>query len=190
MREQEITQSGIKLSIDVQDSLICPVCKKTLKLLNEQLLCTNNNCGACFPFVNCIPILINEQSSLFSINDFLTQRKTTFNLRESKLKKLARRVIPNISRNIKGDSNNKKFVELLLARSSAPKVLVVGAGNSGGGMGFLSRHSSVELVMTDVSFGSGIDIICDAHDIPFADGFFDAVLVHAVLEHVVDPIGA
>ena len=30
-------------------------------------------------------------------------------------------------------------------------------------------------------------LICDAHDIPFADGSFDAVIAQAVLEHVVDP---
>ncbi len=30
-------------------------------------------------------------------------------------------------------------------------------------------------------------LICDAHDIPFADRSFDGVIVQAVLEHVVDP---
>ena len=30
-------------------------------------------------------------------------------------------------------------------------------------------------------------LICDAHDIPFADGCFDGVIVQAVLEHVMDP---
>jgi ubiquinone/menaquinone biosynthesis C-methylase UbiE len=30
-------------------------------------------------------------------------------------------------------------------------------------------------------------VICDAHDIPFADGTFDGVIAQATLEHVVDP---
>lgn len=30
-------------------------------------------------------------------------------------------------------------------------------------------------------------MVCDAHDLPFADGSFDGVLAQAVLEHVVDP---
>jgi len=187
MHKQEILQSGIRLVGGVQDLLVCPICKNKLKLLNEGLLCADSNCGALFPFVNGIPILLNEQSSLFSIDDFLAQRRTTFNLRESKFKKTARRVVPSISKNIKGESNNRKFVELLLAQSSAPTVLVIGAGPSGAGMEFLSPYPSIEQVVTDVSFGSGIGLICDAHDIPFADGSFDAVIVHAVLEHVVDP---
>jgi SAM-dependent methyltransferase len=38
-----------------------------------------------------------------------------------------------------------------------------------------------------VTFGSLTSLICDAHDIPFADGCFDGVIVQAVLEHVMDP---
>jgi SAM-dependent methyltransferase len=47
---------------------------------------------------------------------------------------------------------------------------------------------SIRIVSTDVSFGPLTAIICDGHDLPFADGTFDAVIVQAVLEHVVDPV--
>jgi ubiquinone/menaquinone biosynthesis C-methylase UbiE len=45
----------------------------------------------------------------------------------------------------------------------------------------------LELVESDVSFGPRTMLICDAHDIPFADESFDAVIAQAVLEHVADP---
>jgi SAM-dependent methyltransferase len=48
-------------------------------------------------------------------------------------------------------------------------------------------NDSVALVETDVSLGGRTTIVCDAHDLPFADETFDAVVVQAVLEHVVDP---
>ena len=51
----------------------------------------------------------------------------------------------------------------------------------------LATDSRIELVATDVSFGPLTAVICDAHDIPFADESFDGVIVQAVLEHVVDP---
>ena len=57
----------------------------------------------------------------------------------------------------------------------------------GQGMEPLVNNSKIELVESDVSFGTRTGIICDAHDIPFEDGSFDGVIVQAVLEHVVDP---
>jgi ubiquinone/menaquinone biosynthesis C-methylase UbiE len=38
-----------------------------------------------------------------------------------------------------------------------------------------------------VSFGPRTVLVCDSHDIPFADGTFDGIIVQAVLEHVLDP---
>ena len=43
------------------------------------------------------------------------------------------------------------------------------------------------MVETDVAFGPRTNLICDAHDIPFQDSSFDAVIIQAVLEHVADP---
>jgi SAM-dependent methyltransferase len=40
---------------------------------------------------------------------------------------------------------------------------------------------------TDVAFGPLTQVICDAHDIPLPDESVDAVVLQAVLEHVLDP---
>ena len=47
-----------------------------------------------------------------------------------------------------------------------------------------SRHDFVE---TDVSLGPRTQLVLDAHQIPYAAGSFDAVVVQAVLEHVLNP---
>jgi SAM-dependent methyltransferase len=57
----------------------------------------------------------------------------------------------------------------------------------GEGMEILTDRASVDLVETDVSIGPRTALVCDAHDLPFADDSFDAVVVQAVLEHVLDP---
>ena len=49
------------------------------------------------------------------------------------------------------------------------------------------NNPAIELVETDVSFGPRTALICDAHNIPFAEGSFDGVVAQAVLEHVLDP---
>ena len=57
----------------------------------------------------------------------------------------------------------------------------------GQGMESLTANPAIELVETDVLNGPRTMMICDAHQIPFADGVFDGVIAQAVLEHVVDP---
>src|SRR4030095_5533360 len=74
----------------------------------------------------------------------------------------------------------------MLRKTSRPRVLVVGGSLLGAGMQSLADDSALERVGTDVTFGPLTSLVCDAHDLPFEDGCFDAVVVQAVLEHVTD----
>ena len=57
----------------------------------------------------------------------------------------------------------------------------------GEGMDDLVNNPNVDWVESDVSFGDRTMLIADGHSLPFRDGFFDAVICQAVLEHVLDP---
>lgn len=150
--------------------------------------CTGSGCGARFPIVHGIPVLIHEASSVFGIDDFVSQRTTFFaNLNKSRLKTTMQRLMPKIGRNIKGKANYARLSEVLLGQSKAPRVLVIGGSIVGQGMESFGGNGAIELVETDVAFGPRTMLICDAHDIPFEDHSFDGVIVQAVLEHVVDP---
>jgi SAM-dependent methyltransferase len=85
-------------------------------------------------------------------------------------------------------TNYVRLLELLLERTPSPRVLVVGGSILGQGMDALAADPRVELVSTDVSHGQLTAIVSDAHDIPFEDATFDAVIAQAVLEHVADPV--
>src|SRR5262245_47722046 len=156
------------ISEEVQKLLRCPVCHATLQVAGQALDCIGPSCGACFPLVDGIPVLIDERSSVFSLDDFVSRRGTFFanvSGRESTLKKALRRCIPTIDNNVKAEENYIRLRELLLGQSTSPRVLVLGGGIPGEGMQILAGTKNIELVETDASFGPRTRLICDAHDI-------------------------
>ena len=165
------------------------MCYGAVEQVGEHLRCTDSGCAAAFPIVDGVPVMINESSSLFCVDDFVSRRATTFvgSTGSNSLKNMARRLVPTTSRNVKGASNYERFTEVLLTKSASPCVLVIGGSILGLGMEAIANAPAIELVESDVSFGPRTMLICDAHDLPFTDGVFDGVIVQAVLEHVVDP---
>jgi uncharacterized protein YbaR (Trm112 family)/SAM-dependent methyltransferase len=175
---QDLKISGATLKL-----LRCPKCRYKLDLDVQQFICANPECGAHYPVVDGVPILINDCASIFSISDFVLRHNTTLNPR----RRLFSSLIPELGANIKAQKNFQKLADLLLDQSSAPRVLVIGGSILGKGMQPLVQNRSLELIETDVSLGARTQLVCDAHDIPFADKSFEGVIAQAVLEHVVDP---
>ena len=82
----------IKLPVALHPLLRCPVCKQPLEGTSDQFVCINTGCRAVFPLVNGIPVLINEQRSIFSIDDFVRQQTTFFQPRSKLIQTLDRRL--------------------------------------------------------------------------------------------------
>jgi uncharacterized protein YbaR (Trm112 family) len=180
--------SQIKLSETSQQLLHCPVCHAELTLTQGQFECVNTECSTHFPIVDGIPVLVNERSSVFSIDDFTAHRPTFFKSEsKNQLKNFLKSLIPDSGKNIKGASNYRHLSQILLQQSPNPRVLVIGGSILGDGMEHFVNNPAIDLVESDVAFGERTMLISDAHDLPFQDGSFDGVIAQAVLEHVVDP---
>jgi SAM-dependent methyltransferase len=167
--------------------LRCPLCRNHLEYTAEELHCVEASCGASFPIINGVPILLNERNSLFTIESF---RSTPEPRREhSALTGIMDRVygmLPPIDKS-RQQRNYMRFVQELGSRSAPSRVLVIGGGVLGEGMEILINNPMIEFVETDVYIGPRTRMICDGHDIPFADEAFDGLIIQAVLEHVLDP---
>jgi SAM-dependent methyltransferase/uncharacterized protein YbaR (Trm112 family) len=165
------------------DKLACPVCHGALGRDRGQFCCAEPACGTRFPVVEGVPVLINEANSVFTADDFLSKRATTFTERDPssgvKAPSLLRRLIPSNSRSVSAASD-----EAFCRRYTDPDqlVLVVGAGDK-----TYSNSGGANLVCTDVHLGRNVSLIADAHDLPFQDASMDAAVVVAVMEHVADP---
>lgn len=154
----------------------CPRCQKPLDLTAESPRCS---CGYHVAFSDTVPILIDPQKSIFNPAEIALRERTETD------RSGLRRLVPSLSLNVAAAAN---YAELgrLLALTPGPRVLIVGAGEGGVGAETL-RQAHAAILMSDVAVGSVTDVCLDAHDIPFMNESFDAVIVQAVLEHVLDP---
>jgi SAM-dependent methyltransferase/uncharacterized protein YbaR (Trm112 family) len=173
----------MKISEAMQQKLVCPSTKGKLQK-NGDYLESVIDPTIRYPVIDGVPILINNENSLFSIDDFIKKINTTFDLNENKIKKTLRKVVSEIGVNIKAKKNYSEIVTMLPSNS---KILVIGGSIKGKGMDAIYSNESFEIIGSDVTFGPHTKIISDAHDIPFEDEIFDCVIVQAVLEHVLEP---
>jgi SAM-dependent methyltransferase len=166
--------------------LKCPKCLGNIEQGDNVVVCSNPVCGNTYPVIEGIPVLINEDSSVFSFDDF-SANKITFFKKRGRLAEWINQIVPSTSHNLVAKQNYKKLTELALERNASPRILVIGGSIAGQGFEILSENTDLELVETDVSFGPRVTMICDAHDLPFDVCSFDVVIAQAVLEHVADP---
>jgi uncharacterized protein YbaR (Trm112 family)/SAM-dependent methyltransferase len=181
-----LDQSTLRLGTDLQRLLACPACRSPLAISADECRCTGEKCRLVFPSVNGIPVLIHEATSIFSLDDFRSHRDTTFRP-ASTLRRAIRQNLPYLTRNYKARENFRRITRLLTEHNPAPRVLVIGGSTMGAGIDELLACPALQVVETDVSFGPRTGLICDAHDLPFADRSFDAVIIQAVLNCVADP---
>lgn len=171
---------------EITDRFICPVCNHKASVSNSIVKCTNNECGIAFPIINNIPILINEDDSVFNIKDYIMHNKAdTSKMDLNKIIDIIIRFSPSISNNI-SSKKNFKLLQKLLSGIIHPKILIIGGGilTENTEMIFDANHIVIE---SDIYFGPRTQIIIDGHHIPFENNIFDLVIFQAVLEHVADP---
>lgn len=163
----------------IQARLISPLSQKSLRISGDNSLTVEEET---YPIVDGIPILINNNKSLFKTKDFLKIRDTTFKT-ESKLTIKIKKLIPSVTLNLSAKNNFDFIAKLLKPKSD---ILVIGGSIQGFGTDKI-YNEDFNIIGSDVSHGPQTKIIADCHDLPFKANTFDAVIVQAVLEHVLEP---
>jgi SAM-dependent methyltransferase len=81
----------------------------------------------------------------------------------------------------------ENLTNLRAALPSGGRVLVVGGGVAEHGTSTLYDDATLEVAAFDIYASHLTQFVADAHRIPLVSGVFDAVVIQAVLEHVLDP---
>jgi len=147
--------------------LVCPKCKKSL---SKKLSC--NYCKKKYSFINSKPAFLKTQiTSEDKLLDFFIKK--------------AKWLIPSPSLNVYA-KHNMGLLKKKLSKKS--QILIIGGGTQklAKGIEILGTHlaNTVNLEIVDGPF---VDVIGDAHNLPFKNNSFDLVIIQAVLEHVKYP---
>jgi SAM-dependent methyltransferase/uncharacterized protein YbaR (Trm112 family) len=172
----------------LESTFWCPSCHSAA-LVAETVQLSCPGCSRAYPVVGEVPILINDNNSVFAIADYVKSESYTGasygsdSETASGLRRLYRKFAHSLSEfGIKPAHMNSEeaMAQVCQMAVSRQRILVIGAGDM--------RYPDIaDFVYSDVAITKGVTLIADAHDLPFASASFDMVLSIAVLEHVASP---
>jgi SAM-dependent methyltransferase len=162
---------------DLSDRVISPCCHVTL-LPGGYSECSS--CGMMFPATQGVPVLVDFGSSILK-EDVVARTEASSTIRRRRRGRF-------VSRFQIQNSVAQKNIELLLSDlPSNPLILIVGGGSIGQGVSRLYEGQASRVIAFDIYATTNVQLVADGHSIPFERETFDAVVIQAVLEHVLDP---
>jgi SAM-dependent methyltransferase len=177
----------------VRRLLVCPRCRSPLADARDAFHCTSPGCpyhtSADFPVMGRWPVLVDFERSVLN-REALRTGAYVGDLTAPMPAARAVRLPAALARVWKPRNRvAARNVDLLLRGlvGPAPRLLVVGGATVGNGVDAVYRDPCVEVIGFDIVPSPVTQFVADAHQIPLPSGSVDAVLVQAVLEHVLDP---
>jgi SAM-dependent methyltransferase len=165
--------------------LRCPVTREHLTFAPDGSLRADPS-GRSYVSLEGTPILIDFENSVIDRNGFITSNGAS-SVKRRRYVRLSGAVKKLLSPPKRATRLNVEWLVKELEKKPGSRVLVIGGGTVGQGMEPLYDHPSIKVISFDIYRTERTQFIADAHAIPIADGCVDAVIVQAVLEHVLQP---
>lgn len=164
--------------------LRCPKTGLALHRVADSLRCSEA-CLCDYKIVNGFPLVVDFENSIFQREDFNALTSVVKRKSYTGFTRLLKSIVATPH---SATMENVKYMRSLLEQSDGPyTILVVGGGTVGKGMEELYRLQQYKVVSFDIYASPSAQFVADAHDIPLPANYFDAVIIQAVLEHVIEP---
>lgn len=180
------------LEIDgVLTLLACPACGEPLTGPADSLTCSSQPCRRVYPAIGKrpTPVLIDTDTSIADVAALLKTDGVSQIGRGGQgwLSRLAVRLA--FSRNKTAEQYARRIAADMVAETKDRKarLLVVGGAEVGSGIESLYENKDIDLIAFDIYASEHCQFIADGHRIPLLSESVDAVLIQAVLEHVLSP---
>jgi SAM-dependent methyltransferase len=174
----------------VLESLLrCPRCRSNLRRSEtDAYSCSAADCvyhSESFPMIGGTPALIDFARSIISREALETRQGASAIDRSNIVSRVLRGAV--YGSNHLAEQMCAHFTKFLRMISVEPRVLIIGGGERGAGTASLYAARDIRVIGTDIYTSAVVDVVADAHQLPFQDAAFDGVWIQAVLEHVLDP---
>ncbi len=157
-----------------RDTLLCPACRGSLDFEESIIRCTS--CNKEYPLHGDVPIFVPDvQTHAVASHQ---HKKSTLR----KVLKVFRAPHHSVYFNTLTPSYGEgKELKTFLQQHKDLKVLNI--GSLSGNLSELHPH----IINLDISYYTSVDIVADAHELPFKDGSIEVILFKNVLEHIRNP---
>lgn len=172
-------------SEDCLTILRCPLSGEALVRDGSDRLRTAS--GRVYPVLRGKPVLVDFSDSVLSEEAVMATRahsqiaRKNYNGLTARIKRLVSPEKKATARNV------ARLIADLEALGRPARLLVIGGGSVGQGMAPIYDHPGIEIYAFDIYDTPNVQFIADGHHLPLPDDLFDAVIIQAVLEHVLQP---
>jgi SAM-dependent methyltransferase len=171
--------------------LACPICRGALVVGDDGALwCTNLSCAQAneaFPSLEGVPVLVDFDTSILRRDRLKKSDGASLVERPGGLRARVGALIH--PKNQEASRNLTRLLEILHQRVTdrRPLLVVAGGGVVGDGIEAAYEDPGIDVLAFDIYRSPVTELVADAHRFPFADASVDAVIIQAVLEHVLEP---